>query len=231
MTGNDDQAASRRDFSLEEAENSKILMVMELRRYVADTRVISALERIPREKFIPRPFALHAYRNTALPIGCGQTISQPVIVAQMTEALELGDRMRVLEIGAGSGYQAAVLSQLCRRVYTIERHKTLLQEARQRFQELGLSNITAIHGDGAKGWPEQAPFDRILATAAPSETSGVPAVLLSQLKEDGIMVLPVGPAIGEQMLVKLSRKDGRLIWDRLMPVRFVPLVEGDEAGG
>ena len=225
MTGEDDQSVPRQVFSAEEAEANKILMIMELRRAgVTDTRVMSALERIPREKFIPRTFVPHAYKNTALPIGHGQTISQPIIVALMTQALDVGERMRVLEVGTGSGYQAAVLSQLCRRVYTIERHKPLLQEALPRFREMGLANITAIHGDGTKGWPEQAPFDRIIVTAASSD---VPQALLSQLKDDGVMVLPVGPMIGEQMLVRVIKKDGRPTWESLMPVRFVPLVEGE----
>lgn len=209
-------------------EARKIRLIMDLRRAgIVDTRVLSAIERLPREAFIPPTFADQAYENTALPIGQGQTISQPLVVATMTQALEVGERMRVLEIGTGSGYQAAVLARLCRRVYTIERHKPLLAEAEARFRRLSVHNVTAILGDGGRGWPEQAPFDRILVTACAPD---VPKSLLDQLAEDGIMVLPVGPAAGEQVLLKVRRKDGRFTSERLMQVRFVPLV-GASAGG
>ena len=145
-------------------------LLMELRSHgVTDTGVLSAVERVPREIFVPDSFKEHAYENTALPIGMGQTISQPSVVAFMTQALELTDRMKVLEVGTGSGYQAAILSKLARRVYTIERHKGLLREAERRFGELKLRNVVTKLGDGSKGWPEQAPFDRILVTAAATE--------------------------------------------------------------
>jgi protein-L-isoaspartate(D-aspartate) O-methyltransferase len=206
-------------------EARKIRLIMELRRSgVIDTRVLSALERVPREMFVSQPFLDQAYENTALPIGKGQTISQPLVVALMTQALEVGERMKVLEIGTGSGYQAAVLAKLCRRVYTIERHKSLLVEAEKRFRALSINNITAIAGDGTRGWPEQAPFDRILITAAADD---VPAQLLQQLAEGGIMVLPVGCSGGDQEVLKLCKQaDGKVNTERLLPVRFVPLVSG-----
>ena len=147
-------------------EARKIRLVMELRRQgVTDKAVLSAIERVPRELFVPATFHDQAYENTALPIGHGQTISQPAVVAYMTQALELGPRMKVLEVGTGCGYQAAVLARLCRRVYTVERHRELRREAEARFAELRIRNITSRWGDGTKGWTEQAPFDRIIVTA------------------------------------------------------------------
>ena len=203
----------------------KIRLVMELRRSgVTDTRVLSALERIPRDIFVPEAFRDQAYENTALPIGQGQTISQPLVVGLMTQALEVGDRMRVLEIGTGSGYQAVVLAKLCRRVYTVERHKELLVEAEKRFRELAVGNITAVAGDGTRGWPEQAPFDRILVTAA---APVIPDSLVGQLAEDGVMVLPLGPQGGDQTVLRLRKQaDGSIASEELFPVRFVPLVAG-----
>lgn len=201
-----------------------IRLIMELRQEgISDTRVLSALERVPRELFVPPSFAERAYDNTALPISHGQTVSQPFVVAFMSEALRVGERARVLEVGTGSGYQAAVLARLCRRLYTIERYRSLLKDAEGRFAELGISNITTRHGDGAKGWPEQAPFDRIIATAAAAEIS--PA-LVDQLTPDGIMVLPVGESGWSQQLVRVTRRDDGYECEELLPVRFVPLVEG-----
>jgi protein-L-isoaspartate(D-aspartate) O-methyltransferase len=200
----------------------KIRLLMELRREgISDTRVLSALERVPREMFVPDTFQDRAYDNAALPIGHGQTVSQPLIVAMMTQALEVGPRMRVLEIGTGSGYQTAVLCQLCRRVYTIELHKELQAEAEKRLLELRFSNFTAIVGDGARGWPDQAPFERIIVTAAPRR---VPTALLDQLAEDGVMVLPVGAELDDQWLEVVKKRDGKVQQQRLAPVRFVPLV-------
>lgn len=205
-------------------EARKIRLLMDLRRSgVTDTRVLSAIERTPRDLFVPVPFADQSYENVTLPIGQGQTISQPEIVAAMTQALDVGPRMRVLEIGTGSGYQAAVLSRLCRRVYTMERYKSLLKEAEARFKTLFLGNVTTLLGDGVRGWPEQAPFDRILVTAASED---VPKALLDQLSDSGIMVLPVGPANSDQVLIRVERRDGRFHSKRLMNVRFVPLVGG-----
>ena len=171
-------------------DTRKIRLIMELRQSgITDTEVLSALERIPREDFVLSNFSDQAYENTALPIDQGQTISQPYVVAFMTLALELGPRMRVLEIGTGSGYQAAVLSKLCRRVYTIERYRSLLRQAETRFGKLGLHNIVTKLGDGHLGWPEQAPFERIIVTAA---AAAVPEALKAQLAVGGIMAIPIG---------------------------------------
>ncbi len=202
----------------------KIRLIMELRRNgVADTRVLSAIERVPRELFVPRTFDDQAYDNTALPIGCGQTISQPTVVVMMSQALNPGDRMKVLEIGTGSGYQTAILAQLCRRVYTIERHRDLLRDAEQRLLALGCSNVTAKVGDGTKGWPEQAPFDRILVTAAATE---MPEALMQQLAVGGIMVLPLGPRPENQHVVRVTRTEDGFQTETLWAVRFVPLISG-----
>ncbi len=192
-------------------------------RGIRDTSVLAAIERVSREIFVDQAFAAQAYADQSLPIECGQTISQPYVVAYMTEKLRIDDRMKVLEIGTGSGYQTAVLSHLCRRVYTIERYRTLLQDAELRFQQLGLSNVTAMVGDGTKGWPAQAPFDRIIVTAAARE---IPRTLVEQLKPDGILVAPVDVGMGEQELVRVTIEDGKPVFEHLLPVRFVPLVEG-----
>lgn len=206
-------------------EATRIRLVMELRREgITDTRVLSAIERIPREAFVPPAFHDRAYDNTALPIGEGQTISQPAVVAYMTQELKLGARMKVLEIGTGSGYQAAVLSKLCRRVYTIERHRALLAEAEERFKALRLHNITTRLGDGAKGWPEQAPLDRIIVTAA---AEAIPEALVGQLAPGGIMVLPAGARPDEQRLLRVRRTEDGYDVDELWPVRFVPLVSDE----
>lgn len=211
---------------MDEIEHEKIELIMGLRKQgIRDKRVLSAIERVPREKFIAATFRKQAYEDHALPIECGQTISQPYVVAYMTEQLHVGDRMKVLEVGTGSGYQAAVLAKLCRRVYTIERYRTLLNDALKRFDDLRLHNITAKVGDGAKGWPEQAPFDRIIVTAA---APAVPQALVDQLKEGGLMIVPVGASggRGEQKLVRIERTAEGVKREELLPVRFVPLVEG-----
>ena len=212
-------------------EPRKIRLVMELRRQgVTDKAVLSAIERVPREAFVPPTFHDQAYENTALPIGHGQTISQPAVVAYMTQALALGTRMKVLEVGTGCGYQAAVLARLCRRVYTIERHRELLREAEARFAQLRIRNITSRCGDGAKGWPEQAPFDRIIVTAAAPR---VPDALFEQVGPGGILIAPVGRDAQDQALMRYRRTDEGWQEERLWPVRFVPLVEGlsDSAEG
>jgi protein-L-isoaspartate(D-aspartate) O-methyltransferase len=203
----------------------KIRMIMNLRRAgLTDGDVLNAIERIPRELFVLDHFHDQAYEDQALPISHGQTISQPQIVAMMTEALGVKKNHKVLEIGTGSGYQAAVLSKLCRRVYTIERYKSLLAEAELRFHHLRLHNITSRCGDGSKGWPEQAPFDRIIVTAAAAE---VPSALADQLAVGGVMVIPVGPERGDQVLIKLVKnEDGSLASKIIADVRFVPLVAG-----
>lgn len=210
------------------ADSKKIRLVMSLRKAgIRDTTVLSAIERVPRDHFIPEAMQDQAYEDIAVPIGLGQTISQPFVVAKMTEALELNDRHKVLEIGTGTGYQACVLSKICRRVYTIERHKPLHDIAENNFKELGLRNITTLCGDGMKGWPkihgiEQAPFDRIIVTAAAREKP--PEKLIEQLKVGGIMVAPVGES-GKQMLKRYKKEsaDTYAISD-IIPVRFVPLL-------
>lgn len=202
-----------------------IQLLMELRRQgIADTRVLAAIERVPREAFVAEQFLKHAYDNIALPITQGQTISQPYVVAYMTEALQVGDRMKVLEIGTGSGYQTAVLARLCRRVYTIERYRSLLVTAEKRMADLNITNVTAKLGDGNKGWPEQAPFDRILVTAAADQR---PETLIEQLSpKGGIMVAPVTVSGNEQDVIRYVRDGDDVREERLLPVRFVPLLPG-----
>lgn len=201
---------------------------MDLRKKgIRDARVLGAMERVPRDEFVPAAVKDQAWEDMALPIGRGQTISQPYVVAAMTEALGLSDMDKVLEIGTGCGYQSAILSRLCRRVYTIERHKILLERAEAMFETLRLRNITAIAADGMKGWPrmngiDQAPFDKIIVTAAAREKP--PQALLDQLKPGGVMIIPVGPS-GDQSL-KLYKKESDEAYSvrDLMPVRFVPLL-------
>lgn len=190
---------------------------------VTDSRVLTAMEKIDRGPFIKGLFADRAYEDMPLPIACGQTISQPSIVGLMTQALQISARDTVLEVGTGSGYQAAILSHLARRVYTVDRHRRLVREARVIFETLALSNITAFTADGSHGLPEQAPFDRILVTAAAEDP---PGPLLAQLKIGGIMVLPVGQSDTVQSLIRVTRHESGFDYDELRPVRFVPLVEG-----
>ncbi|MBQ65552.1 MAG: protein-L-isoaspartate(D-aspartate) O-methyltransferase [Paracoccaceae bacterium] len=190
---------------------------------VTDTRVLSAMEKIDRGLFVRGLFAERAYEDMPLPIACGQTISQPSVVGLMTQALDLSPRHKVLEVGTGSGYQAAVLSHLARRVYTVERHKTLVSEAKSLFESLDYSNIIPILSDGSRGLPDQAPFDRIIVTAAAEDP---PSPLLAQLKEGGIMVVPVGQSDTVQNLIRVTRTEDGYHYDDLRAVRFVPLVEG-----
>ncbi len=208
-----------------ELDTQKIRLIMQLRSEgITDMRVLAALERVPRERFVPPSLAEHAYDNSALPIGRGQTISQPFVVAYMTQMLDVHDDMTVLEIGTGTGYQAAVLAQFCRRVYTVERHRAILRDAEMRFAKLGVANITTRYGDGSQGWPEHAPYDRIMVTAG---ASVVPPALVEQLTEDGVMVLPIGRDPLAQELVRVRRTaDGHEL-EPLIGVRFVPLVAGD----
>lgn len=202
----------------------KIRLIMMLRQSgVTDTAVLAAIERIPREAFVPEPFQDQSYENRTLPIGHGQTLSQPEVVAIMTQALELKSRHKVLEIGTGSGYQTAVLSRLARRIYTIERHKPLLKEAEQRLAALRRHNIVTRHGDGSLGWKEQAPFDRIIVTAAAND---VPATLIDQLAVGGHLVIPIGPERGDQELFRITRTETGFEPHRLSTVRFVPLISG-----
>ena len=191
---------------------------------VTDPRVLHAMERIDRAHFIRGHFADHAHEDVPLPIPCGQTISQPSVVGQMTQALAVQPRDKVLEIGTGSGYQAAILSLLARRVYTVDRWRPLVMQARDVFAGLGLHNITAIIADGSHGLADQAPFDRILVTAAAEDP---PGPLLAQLRIGGIMVLPVGRSDAVQTLLRVTRTAEKgYDYDELRPVRFVPLLEG-----
>jgi protein-L-isoaspartate(D-aspartate) O-methyltransferase len=218
------------NFTLED----KMRLIFSIRQKgVTDARIISAIERIPREKFVDPEFLSRAYDDTALPIANGQTISQPSVVGLMTNALRPTQRCKVLEVGAGSGYQAAILSQLCRRVYTVERHSVLVRQAQERFDALGLTNVTAVLGDGTRGWPAQQPFDRIIITAAADDP---PKPLLEQLRVGGIMVLPVGQSDSVQQIVVVEKvTEDTFNYNSLSSVRFVPLVEGvaedEEVGG
>lgn len=206
----------------------KLRLLMELRRAgIADARVLGAIEKTPRERFVPPAFADQAYENVALPINHGQTISQPYVVALMTEKLELGERHKVLEIGTGSGYQTAILARLARRVFTIERHRELLHQAEARLAGLRLHNVVFRFGDGSKGWPEQVPFDRVIVTAAAAE---VPPALIDGLAPGGLLVAPVGGDRRDQQLLRIRRSDDGFVTEDLGLVRFVPLVTGVPAG-
>ena len=207
----------------DEAERKMAFLYGLRSRGVTDGRVLTAMEKIDRGLFVKGVFADRAYEDTPLPIACGQTISQPSVVGLMTQALQVQPRAKVLEIGTGSGYQAAILSQLARRVYTLDRHRRLVAQARDVFDRLGLVNITALVADGSRGYPEQAPFDRILVTAAAEDP---PGPLLAQMRVGGIMVIPVGQSNAVQSLIRVTRTDTGYDYDELRPVRFVPLVEG-----
>ena len=207
----------------------KIRLIMKLRKSgITDTSVLAAIERVPREAFIPPMFHDQAYEDTALPIGRDQTISQPLVVASMTQELRVHDRHKVLEIGTGSGYQAAILAKLCRRVYSIERHRPLLETAEKRLNDLRVRNITCKVGDGMKGWIEQAPFDRIIVTAAASEQP--PQPLLEQLSVGGILIIPMGRDKSSQFIYRITRQEEGYHCEQLMPVRFVPLLPNISSG-
>jgi protein-L-isoaspartate(D-aspartate) O-methyltransferase len=195
---------------------------------VTDPRVLGAMESIDRAVFVHEKFLDQAWEDQALPIDCAQTISQPYIVGLMTQALDVQPRHRVLEIGTGSGYQAAVLSRLARYVYSIERYRSLLTEAENRLKDLGIDNVITRHGDGGLGWPEQAPFDRIMVTAA---SPGEPTELLHQLKPGGILVCPVGRTSVQMLHRYVGQPDGSFHRESLSEVRFVPLVEGTAKEG
>ena len=204
--------------------DAKMQFLFALRSHgVTDQSVLQAMEKIDRGAFVKGYFNERAYEDMPLPIPCGQTISQPSVVGLMTQALRLTGREKVLEVGTGSGYQAAVLSQLARRVYTVDRHRRLVADARKVFDALDLSNITAFTADGSFGLPDQAPFERILVTAAAEDP---PGPLLAQLRIGGIMVLPVGQSDTVQHLIRVTRTEQGYEYDELRPVRFVPLVEG-----
>lgn len=202
----------------------KMQFFLSLRQHgVNDNRVLAAMEKVDRGQFVRGLFTSRAYEDMPLPIACGQTISQPSVVGLMTQAAEVTDRDTVLEVGTGSGYQAAILSHLARRVYTVDRHRRLVREAQEIFDAQGLINITAIAADGSFGLPDNAPFDRIIVTAAAEDP---PGPLMQQLKVGGIMIVPVGQSDAVQSLIKVTRHAGGYDYDELRPVRFVPLVEG-----
>jgi protein-L-isoaspartate(D-aspartate) O-methyltransferase len=203
-----------------EAQMQFLLM---LRNKAVPVKVLSAMEKVPRDMFVEGHFKTHALEDMALPIDAGQTISQPSVVARMTDALDIGPRDKVLEIGTGSGYQAAILSHLARRVYSIERHRILSIKARGRIEALKLQNVVITTADGSLGMADQAPFDRILLTAAAEDP---PANLLEQLRMGGIMVLPVGQAEAVQSLIKVEKTPEGLNYTELAEVRFVPLLAG-----
>lgn len=204
--------------------NPKFRLILELRSSgVSDSAVLGVIEDIDREVFVPDPLRHNANENTPLPIGFGQTISQPLVVGLMTQALRLTNRMKVLEVGTGSGYQAAILSRLCRRVYTVERHPPLLKQAEERFRALKFTNITAKAADGTLGWPEQAPFERIMVTAAAID---IPPILVNQLAVGGIMVIPVGDDLESQRILRVTKTEDGIDTEDLGGVRFVPLVAG-----
>jgi protein-L-isoaspartate(D-aspartate) O-methyltransferase len=208
----------------EEARAYRAELVRGLATRVKDARVLDAMKRVPRHLFVPGVSLRRAYADAPAPIGYAQTISQPTIVAIMSEALELKGRERVLEIGTGSGYQAAILSLLASDVWTIEIVKELAEQARVRLRELGYTNVHVRAGDGYKGWPERAPFDRIILTAAPDD---VPQALFDQLAEGGVLVAPVGPSGWRQRLLRYRKTAGRISSEDLGAVRFVPMVPGD----
>ncbi|HEX3710905.1 MAG TPA: protein-L-isoaspartate(D-aspartate) O-methyltransferase [Pseudolabrys sp.] len=192
-------------------------------RGISDRAVLRAMDEIPRAEFVNSDFAGRAYADQALPIDCGQTISQPYVVAYMTEQLGLRPHHRVLEVGTGSGYQAAVLARLAREVVSLERYRTLAEAARERLRALGIRNVEVIVGDGLAGAPGRAPFDRIIVTAAAAE---LPQTLLDRLADDGVMVLPLGPQNGVQHIVKLTKSRTGIAREELIAVRFVPLLPG-----
>jgi protein-L-isoaspartate(D-aspartate) O-methyltransferase len=207
-----------------DAKTDSARLILSLRSQgVTDPKVLNALEATPRDRFVPELFQERAWEDSALPIACGQTISQPFIVGIMTQALALEPRHRVLEIGTGSGYQTAVLAKLARYVYTVERYRTLLSEAEARLKQLDVQNVITRFGDGIEGWPEQAPFDRIIVTAAAPET---PHGLFRQLKPNGILVAPVGKGAVQSLRRFIGDGEGRFRAEDLCDVRFVPLLGG-----
>jgi protein-L-isoaspartate(D-aspartate) O-methyltransferase len=193
------------------------------RRGISDQAVLRAMDAVPREAFVLPAFVPTAYADQAMPIACGQTISQPYVVAYMTEQLRLTRDHRVLEIGTGSGYQAAILSQLAGAVYTVERYRTLADKARQTLDRHGYHNVTVVAGDGFNGLPAHAPYDRIIVTAA---AESIPQALLDQLAEGGVLILPLGQHDGPQRIVKLTRSKDGVARQELIAVRFVPLLPG-----
>ena len=219
MADHDDHPEHR-----ETAATRMARLVLALRSQgVTEPAVLNAIETTPRELFVPDLFQDRSHEDSALPIACGQTISQPFIVGLMTQALTIEPRARVLEIGTGSGYQTAILAKLSRLVYTVERYRTLMREAEGRFKTLGLTNVITRFGDGGEGWPEQAPFDRILVTAAAPEE---PKALLSQLKPNGVLVAPIGKGPVQSLRRYAGDGKGGFKMELLGDVRFVPLLDG-----
>jgi protein-L-isoaspartate(D-aspartate) O-methyltransferase len=207
-----------------EQDDDRMEFLLTLRRRgIADQAVLRAMDEVPRERFVDAGFLRSAYADQALPIACGQTISQPYVVAYMTEHLAVQPQHRVLEVGTGSGYQAAVLSRLAREVVTIERYRTLADQAQERLRSLGYDNVNVVVGDGFTGVPRRAPYDRIIVTAA-AET--VPEIVLDQLAENGVMILPLGSQDGSQHLIKLTKSQTGTRRENLIPVRFVPMLPG-----
>lgn len=204
------------------------LLLSELRQQgIKDPAVLDAMKSVPRERFVDHSLEGEAYCNTALPIGHGQSISQPFVVAFMTEALQVAPDHKILEIGTGSGYQAAIVSRLCKAVFTVERIAELSRLAAQKFKELKIENIKTKIGDGSAGWPEEAPFDRIIVTAAAREA---PAALCEQLRPGGVMVLPLGKTPNRQFIYRLTKKNGVFVSEKMLPVRFVPLISEKSDG-
>jgi len=202
----------------------QINLIMQLRKHgIQDMRVLRAMELIAREQFVDAAFLDQAYADSALPIACGQTISQPYVVAYMTQQLGVERDDIVLEVGTGSGYQTAILSHLCKHVYSIERYRQLQINASATLKKIGVSNVTTIIGDGWLGWPPNAPYPRIIVTAAAPEP---PEVLLAQLKVGGRMILPLGETRETQFITRIDKTDDGLEQKKLIPVRFVPLVKG-----
>ena len=204
-------------------DKKEALLIKLKEQGIIDEKVLKVIADIPREDFIPDFLRAQAYENAALPIENEQTISQPYIVAYMTQELQVNNSHKVLEIGTGSGYQAAVLSKLCKRLFTIERHMPLFKGAEEMFKKLRLYNITTLFGNGMKGWKEQQPFDRIMVTAAGEE---IPDELLYQLKDGGKMIIPVGAQNETQHVVRITRQGDDFDVKTLLPVKFVPLLSG-----
>ena len=192
---------------------------------ITDTRLLTVMETIPREQFISPNFKPHAYADVALPIGCGQTTTQPSVVGIMVQALDATPRCKVLEVGSGSGYQTAILSRLARRIYSLERFSELAFSTKKLIEQLNISNVTILFKDGSSGLSEQAPFDRIIVSAA---TDDIPKILLDQLKPNGILVAPVGKSDAVQKLIKVEKLEDRYNYIELKTVRFLPIIEGKD---
>jgi len=208
---------------MEDFLHQKAKLIMQLRsQSITEKSVLSALEQVPREIFVPESLRMHAYENASLPIQGGQTISQPYVVARMTQELQLKPSDRVLEIGTGSGYQTAILAQLARRIYSVERIRPLQVDAENKLRFMKISNVLYRHADGHSGWPEAAPFEKIIVTC---QLPTIPEALLDQLKDNGILIAPIGKP-GEENLVRIVKQDNQITEDILMPVRFVPMVAG-----